>query len=116
MLAMLFASCVDIPIENNEPEQESLSATRAGEQKEGEVFYYYGYENRKVFLNQVKDKVFVKFAPTATKEQFQSAVKSNTALRSKATKSEDDFVEGYSFNTSILEGKEVSSEVLNYAN
>jgi hypothetical protein len=35
MLATLFASCYDLSIENNEPEQESFSATRAGEQKEG---------------------------------------------------------------------------------
>jgi hypothetical protein len=107
MLAMLFASCVDLPVENNE------LATRGGEQKGGRFFYYYGYENRKIFLNRVTDKVFVKFAPDATKEQFLSVVESNTVLRAKATELEEDFVEGYSFNTLILEGKEISSKALN---
>ena len=70
MLSVLFVSCTDFALENPDPEPENGEVTRAV-QTESQTFYYYGHENRKVFLNEVKDKVFVKFAPAATKEQFR---------------------------------------------
>ncbi|MDR2910374.1 MAG: hypothetical protein LBV47_03285 [Bacteroidales bacterium] len=86
--------------------------TRAG-LKEGQVFYYYGIEDRKIFLNQVTDKVYVKLAPTATKEQFRSVVTGNASLRPMYANAEEYFVEGYPSNGVVLEGGAISSEIIN---
>ncbi len=83
--------------------------TRAG-QAEDRMFYYYGIENRKVYLDQVKDQMYIKFAPTTTKEQFSSIVNANASLRSTKSNLENAFVDGISFNKgTVLEGN-VSSD------
>lgn len=89
--------------------------TRAG-QADDQVFYYYGYENRKVFLSRVPDKVFVKFAPKATKEQFRALVADNISFKSTKSNPEKYFIEGYSENSIVLEGKSTSSDALNALN
>ena len=111
MLSVLFVSCTDFALENPDPEPENGEVTRAV-QTENQTFYYYGHENRKVFLNEVKDKVFVKFAPAATKEQFRSVTTGHSTLRSRASAPQESFVEGYSYNTALLEGGAVSADAL----
>lgn len=75
LLSFLATSCAeDVALESDDAAQTTTRANR----EEGDVFYYFGYEDRKIFLNRVKDKIFVKFAPNATKEQFQSVVNDNT--------------------------------------
>ncbi len=101
LLSLLFVGCAEDLSLFLYDKNSDTAQTRAG-QKEGEVFYYYGIENRKIYLDRVTDKVFVKFAPTATKEQFRSVVDGNkTSLRSIKANSVDSFVEGDSFNTAL---------------
>ncbi len=73
-------------------------------QENGEVFYYYGIENQKILLDKVTDRVFVKFAPTASKEQFLSIADRNASSRSLTADLEERFVEGVSFNRFVIEG------------
>ncbi len=114
LLSFVLAGCVEDFVVSDHKAYEEESATRA-EQKDkdvdGQVFYWYGIENRKIFLNQVKDKVFVKFAPNTTKEQFLSVGTGSSSLRSKESNPERYFIEGYSFNTTILEGDMIYSDI-----
>lgn len=48
--------------------------------EEEEVFYYYGYEDRKIFLQQQMDKIFLQFAPDADQAQIRSLIHSNPSL------------------------------------
>ena len=68
LLAFMVFSCTKEDIVSNDSREEVI--TRALEEEN--VFYYYGYENKKIFLRQTKDKIFVTFAPEATRELFQA--------------------------------------------
>lgn len=83
---------------------QDVSETRASVE-ESEIFYYYGVENKKIALSEVKDKIVVKFAPTTTKERFRAVVSEGRAsLRTREFDAERYFVEGGSSNIAVLEG------------
>ncbi len=98
LFCLLYSCTKDIVPNHNETEM----ITRAVQQEQ--VFYYYGIEDRKIHLNPVNDKVYVKFAPDATKEQFLSIATENALLRATDTNVDDYFIEGYSSNAITLEG------------
>ena len=104
----LFCACTKQDLDLNASETEAT--TRALEEED--VFYYYGYENKKIFLREIKDRIFVKFAPDATREQFQAVANNKIAPLSKKLNGEVRFVKGSSLNTMILESKEMSPAVL----
>ncbi|MDR2968837.1 MAG: hypothetical protein LBV32_04435 [Tannerellaceae bacterium] len=112
LLSFVLPGCVDdyAPVPENDDMTEVL--TRAG-LKEGQVFYYYGIEDKKIFLDQETDKVFVKFAPNVTKEQFRSVLTGYTSLKPMDANAEDYFVEGYPSNAVVLVGEAISPEILN---
>jgi hypothetical protein len=110
---LMSALCAAVTACNDEP-QNPGQQQEGSRGEEGRVFYYYGIEDRKIFLDQVTDKVYVKFAPTATKEQFLSVVTGNASLRPMDANAGEYFIEGYPFNAVVLEGKErISLEVIN---
>ncbi len=66
LLLFMLLGC-ETTFDTTEINNEAL--TRATVSNEGEVFYYYGVENRKIYLNQVKDQLYLKFASGAPEEQ-----------------------------------------------
>ncbi len=63
--------------------------------EDGQVYYWYGYENKKIYLDLVKNNVYVKFSTDATKEQFLDVVNGYPNLRLTGGTPEDQFMEGY---------------------
>ena len=43
-------------------------------------FYYYGYENRKIYVEIVMDKIFIKFSSDANKEQILALISGADSL------------------------------------
>ena len=70
--------------------------------EEGENPYFYYYEGKKIFIQQVKDKVLLKFTPDAGKEQLQILIDSNASLQPTS----DTFLEGGSLRFAVLESKD----------
>ncbi len=58
MLAAFAVACVDVPVENPNPEQETPAATRAEETK-GKDYYWSG--RRKIYLDPDPTKMIIGF-------------------------------------------------------
>jgi len=46
-----------------------------------DVFYYYGYENRAIYLEQVMDKILIKFSSDTNKEQILALISEADSLK-----------------------------------
>lgn len=109
-LSLTVWSCskdVIVPNENNE----EIATTRASQGDE--VFYYYGYENKKICLREMRNQVYVKFAPDATREQFQAVANNRAFSRSrKINGTTVNFIKGASYNALVLESREITPDDL----
>lgn len=102
ILSLAALSCTKQDINPNDDGKESI--TRAQLEEES-AFYYYGLEDKKIFLQPVKDKIFLKFTADVTKDQFFSMVKSDISLSSMESAKAEHFIEG-DVNYAVLELKE----------
>lgn len=110
LLPFVLGSCVEEDV-IADGRDEAVQDTRT--LNEESVFYYYGIENRKIALREDKNKIFLKFAPTATKEQFRTVAKNSALLHTKESEAEKYFIEGSPFNMTVLEGQKISSDIIN---
>ena len=75
--------------------------------------YYYYYEGERIFLQQITDKILLKFAPDASKEQLQILIGSDASLKSTS----DTYLEGGSLRIAVLEskdGKQIPSATIEF--
>ena len=77
-----------------------FSLSLSVQQKDDEIFYY--CFNEKIFINQRTDRIFVKFAPNADREQLHALIDGDTYLQSM---SGTYFDEGY-LQFAVLEAKD----------
>jgi hypothetical protein len=71
------------------------------------LFYYYLGE--KIFITQVKDKIFIKFAPTPSKEQLLALIGRDVSLRLTDDNSLSFLEKGSSLRVAVLETKDGNS-------
>lgn len=58
LLSIVIMGCADDFVPTNASEETAMTRVDLQKvQQEDQVFYWYGIENEKIFLNQVKDKV-----------------------------------------------------------
>jgi hypothetical protein len=77
-------------------------------------FYYYYYDI-KMYLQQVTDKILLKFSPDANREQILDIVKSNPSLQPMSGTNYEDLPENYAFHIVALEtknGKPMPSSII----
>ena len=67
-------------------------------------FYYYYYDI-KMYLQQVTDKMLLKFAPNANREQILGILKSNPSLQPILGTNYEDYPEDYALRVAVLETK-----------
>jgi len=85
-------------------EQEKVDEEPVVEEPSATLFYYYAGE--KIFLQQIKEKVCIKFAPDVSKEQLQILIVSDASLKSTS----DTYLEDGSLRFAVLEsidGKQI---------
>lgn len=74
-ILLLFSSCVkDNPLENK---NEGLVKTRAFDTP----FYYYGYEDTEIYLEQIMDKILIRFLSETSKEQMLALISEFASLK-----------------------------------
>ena len=74
-MLLLFSSCVSETLLNNE---EGLVKTRAFTDA---PFYYYGYEDKEIFLEQIMNKIFIRFTSDTNKERMHALIGEVASLR-----------------------------------
>ncbi len=109
LLAFILTGCIEDVSISDTDNNETETATRSSGHEE-DIFYYNFDE--KVYLTPKKDRLFVKFAPDATEEQFQAIVKNNVLSQKVNVNRDAHFVKGGDFNTLTLEVPQ-SKEALN---
>ena len=69
---------------------------------EGEPPAFYYYFGEKIFLQQVTDRICLKFGPDAAKEQLLAIISSNASLQATS----DTYLDGATLRIAVLEAKD----------